>query len=504
VTASDTQPCFSGFEGNNHQSVEIMVQLELDLASGQDNRIPTVACTYRFTRDALVEELPDTRVVYGLWDKLFGCWVINSRTTAFREVIPTWRPLNLNGVWRDQSEVRASGDQSFPSALSPRWRYEANAAFAGLFSGVPQRIRSVVGSLDYYQWLALDLIWQHPPFARFLDEEIFNDTQQFVFACFVLAKAEKLPRRRRRDLAERLMTCKRTDLLSEFSGVTCTRATLRAINKLGETPCEEHVYRAIIEIMANEEAAKALSHAGEIEPYAIEALNTLNRAFLLPNVIRVFLSEPDVALALRTMSGGPGFFGVEAVVELFPETPEPWRRRAIDSLARVGTIDEFIAWGDKWEERLVEIVRFPVPPIGPRQGLIPLSSPAAMRTAAREMQNCLAEMIPDVLSREVFFYHWNGPEPATVMLDQYPEEGWQFSEALGFDNEPLTDHTRNHIQSLIENPLRAGLTTDQGVSATNPPEKPRESIAAASLRRTLKRSSPDLSEDEIEEIIRLS
>jgi hypothetical protein len=256
--------------------------------------------------------------------------------------------------------------------------------------------------------------------------------------------------------------------------------------------------------MANKEAAKALSHADEIDPYAIEALNTLNRAFLLPNVIRVFLSEPDVAVALRTMSGGPGFFGVEAVVELYPETPEPWRRRVIASLARVGTIDEFVAWGDKWEERLVEIVRFPVPPIRPRQGLFPLSSPAAMRTAAREMQNCLGEMIPDVLSREVFFYHWNGPEPATVMLDQDPEEGWQFSEALGFDNEPLTVHTRNHIQSLIENPLRAGVTTDWSESETNPPEKSGESFATANLRRTLRRSNPVLSEDEIEEIFQLS
>ncbi len=481
-----------------------MVQLELDLFPCRENRAPTVACTYRFTREALVEELPDTRVVYGLWPKLFGCWVVDSRTNAAREFIPTWRPLNSNGVWRDQRDVRTSDGRSFPGALSPRWRYEANAAFAGLFSGIPQRIRSVVGSLDYYQWLALDLIWQHPPFARFLDEEIFNDTQQFVFACFVLAKAEKLPRRRRRDLALQMMTRKRTDLLSELSGAMCARATLRVINKLGETPCEEHVYRAIIQFMANEDAAKALSHAEEIDPLAIEALNTLDRAFLLPNVIRAFLSEPDVALALRTMSGGPGFFGVEAVVELFPETPEPWQRRVIDSLARVGTIDEFMAWGDKWEERLVEIVRFPVPPIGPRQGLIPLSTPAAMRAAAREMQNCLGEMIPDVLSREVFFYRWDGSEPATVMLDQNPEGGWRFSHALGFGNEPLADHTRSHIQSLIENPFRAGMTPDRGVSATNPSEKPGESFATASLRRTLRRSSPDLSEDEIEEIIRLS
>jgi hypothetical protein len=481
-----------------------MVQLELDLASGQDNRAPTVACTYRFTRDALVEELPDTRVVYGLWDKLFGCWVINSRTTAFREVIPTWRPLNLNGVWRDQSEVRASDDKSFPSALSPRWRYEANAAFAGLFSGIPQRIRSVVGSLDYFQWLALDLIWQHPPFARFLDEEIFNDTQQFVFACFVLAKAEKLPRRRRRDLAERMMTCKRTDLLSEFSGTTCTRATLRAINKLGETPCEKHVYRAIIEFMANEETAKAFSHAEKIDPCAIDVLNTLDHGFLLPNVVRIFLSEPAMVAAFQAAIGDNGYSGILAVCDLFPEAPASCQRRAIDSLARVRTFGEFMAWGDKWEERLVEIVRFPIPPIGRRQGLIPLSSPAAMRTAAREMQNCLGDMIPDVLSREVFFYHWNGPEPATVMLDQDPEEGWQFSEALGFDNEPLADHTRNHIQSLIENPLRAGITTDRSEPGTNSPEKPGESIATASLHRALKRSSPDLSEDEIEEIIRLS
>jgi hypothetical protein len=483
----------------------IMVQLELDLAPRQENRAPIEACTYRFTREALVEELPDTRVVYGLWDKLFGCWVTNSRTNASREFIPTWRPLNSNGVWRDQREVRSDNSRSFPSALSPRWRYEANAAFAGFFSGIPQRIRSVVGSLDYYQWLALDLIWQHPPFARFLDEEIFNDTQQFVFACFALAEAGKLPRRRRRDLAEQMMTRKRTDLLSEFSGVSCTRATLRAINKLGEAPCEEHVYRAIIEFMANEETAKALSHAEKIDRVSIGTLSALNRAFLLPNVIRIFLSEPAMVGALRTMMADTGHSGVLMVCELFREASEPWQRRVIVSLAQAKTFEEFLAWGKKWEERLIEIVHFPAPPIEPLRGLIPISSPSAMRATAHEMQNCLGRMIPEVLAHQVFFYRWNGPEPVTVMLDQDPEEGWRFSNALGFDNEPLADHTSSYIRSLIENHLRTGAETDLSGSGTRgSPEKPGEPLATTNLRGALRHSSPGPSEDEIAEIIRLS
>ena len=109
------------------------VQLELNLTPRGGNCASIETWKYRFTKSAMVEELGSTRYIYGLWDKLFGCWKVDTRTSRPCEIIPTWPPLNLNGVWRDHYEIRATGVRELSKALPPRWRYEANAAFAGLF-----------------------------------------------------------------------------------------------------------------------------------------------------------------------------------------------------------------------------------------------------------------------------------------------------------------------------------------------------------------------------------
>ena len=159
-----------------------MTQLEMSLTSDVENAAEGEAWNYRFTKEALVEEIESKRIIYGLWDKLFGCWVVDPATFRWCEIIPTWKPLSRNGVWRDQRDIRFLTDNEHRRPHSSRWRYTANAVFAGYFSGIPQRVRSVVAAMEHHQWLALDLIWQEPRFAQFLDEEIFNETQQYVFA----------------------------------------------------------------------------------------------------------------------------------------------------------------------------------------------------------------------------------------------------------------------------------------------------------------------------------
>ena len=431
-----------------------MQQLELDLRFPAGNPTPIEPWKYRFTKNALIEEFGDTRIVYGSWDRLFGCWVGDIRSKASREVVPTWTPLKANGVWRDQRDVRWDvGDRR---TLSSRWRYEANAAFAGLFSGIPQRIRSVVGSLGHYQWLALDLIWQHPPFARFLDEEIFNDTQQFVFACFALANADELSRRGRREFVSDLMTRKRTDVLSDLTGVTCTRATIRAITKLGEEPCDRGVYQAIAECMADSGAAKTLHHLDTIHPTSVKTLSKLPREFLLPNVARTILAEAVTEEQSDWVSAASGCGSMRVLSDLFRCFPGSVQNRVIDSLGKVQDFHSLAAWQAKWEKRLMEVVHFPPAPIECPDAFFPLGDAVAMRDEALEMQNCLDSMIASVLANQAYFFHWNGDEPATVMLENDPDEGWRFADALGFDNEPLDDPTRADIQSLVENQLGIG------------------------------------------------
>jgi hypothetical protein len=430
-----------------------MRQLELNLTPRAENLTSIEPWKYRFTKNALIEDSENHRIIYGLWEKLFGCWVINVNTCKSREIIPTWRPLSENGVWRDQGKIRFSREGSLHNAYSQKWRYEANAAFAGLFSGIPQRIRSVVAVLGHYQWLALDLIWQQPDFARFLDEELFNDSQQFIYACFSLAEAEKLSRKQRSDFAVSLMGRKRTELLSELSGVECTKSTLRAINKLGDTPHRSQVYQAVIHCMTEERTAKALSHTDEIDPVAIDALTGLPDAFLLPNVARILLTEPEAAEDLiDLMYGGVGS-SIDTLVGTFPSAPHRLQASAIHSLSRVRSFEQFFEWSAKWENRINETLRFPEPPFPEHRLLTPLTTAAAVKSEALSMRNCVRSLTPGIMEGDLYLFHWEGQEPATVGLLVGQEEGRNYVKALGFNNAPLSSHTESRIISLVHESL---------------------------------------------------
>ena len=432
-----------------------MKQLEFSLSSPSGHRSKVAARRYRFTKDALVEELGDTRTVYGLWHRLFGCWRVNVETGACREILPTRKVLRPNGVWIDPVAVSLAGTGAGLDCHSGRQRFETNAAFAGFFSDIPQRYRTLVGCLGRHQWLALDLIWQYPEFARFLDQELFEDSRQYVFACFALARADLLSRGPRKAFVKSMMHRRRAEYLSEVAGVPCTRSAVRVLCKLGTTPHPARVYRAVLEALNNRNAAKALAHVDELAPAAIEALVGLPELLLAPNVIQILRREPASARILSRLldpdSGSPLRLLGELVARAGPE----WRRRTLQSLKRVRSFDDLLAWSERWEGRLTEAVRFPRPPVAAGRHLVPLSSAEAMRREALEMRNCLDALVPSVLEGSAYFFHWDGGEPATVMLERDPAAGWQFHKVLGFDNQPVDDKTDRYIRALVRTRLRA-------------------------------------------------
>ncbi len=204
---------------------------------------------YRFTKNALIENLGRYRFVFGLWDRLQGCWEVDTETRTFREVTPLWMPLNARGVWSLERQSPPSGLDNRKIPRSPQWRYHTNAAFAGYFSLIPSRIRAIVAHLGCYQWLALDLIAQVPSFASFLDNEIFEGRMQYVMACLALARADQFPRRNRKRLAELIMTRKRRDLLQNLMRTPNPASAVRCLYKLGERAYPPDDYRALLMAM---------------------------------------------------------------------------------------------------------------------------------------------------------------------------------------------------------------------------------------------------------------
>jgi hypothetical protein len=408
---------------------------------------------YRFEQGTLLEELDGRRFVYGLWDNLFGCWEVDANSHTNREIVPTWIPLNSRGIWRDHLDVRFESAARFGYLFSPKWRYEANAAFAAFFSNIPVRIRGVVAPLGQHQWVALDMIWQVPEFAHFLDEEFYNGSQQYVLACLALANAASLSRADRRDLATSIMQVKRTDMLSDLSGKPVSRKSLRLLYKLGEHPCDRDVYSGLLNIVSQENLAKTLSHADSIDPEILELVCGLPEYFQFPNLARIFFDDPETCRSLLPRDNAGSNF--QTIVDLYPRLSPQWRDRTMSSLAAVTDADGFIAWSDQWSARLIAILRFPAPPFSATPHLTPLTTAAAMQQEGRDMQNCVSGMIGRVVAGEVYFYRANCSVPATVMIEKSRGAGWRFSEAHGYDNQQLPPQTRHALEVEIDRSLKA-------------------------------------------------
>ena len=405
---------------------------------------------YRFTKNALVEELDGNRHVYGLWESLFGCWIVDPVTRRSYEIIPTWRPLNQNGVWRDQREIRFHAAPVYRGTFSPRWRYEANAAFAGYFTGIPQVTRSLVASFDHLQWLGLDLIWKECRFAPFLDDELFNEREQFFFSCCALADATVQSRAWRHEFVTALMTEKRPVLLGRLSRLPCSKATLRAIYKLGRTPCSREVYKGLINFVNEHPSSKVFRHADQIPPGTISVLERLPRELLQTNIVNILLRDLDLVSGVAESVGERLQESIDHLTGFFAVAPTKLKTAMADSLRRVRDVDQLFSYLDRWENRLIEVIEFPPSPVRTFENLVPLSSAAAVREEGRQMQNCLADLIPYVLQERFYFFHLDGAVPATVVLVNTPDLGWRFSEALGVGNEPLPKQTIDRLHSLFD------------------------------------------------------
>lgn len=423
-----------------------MRQLEFNLTPRAEHQPLVNPWKYRFTENALIEELDDRRFVYGLWESLFGCWIVAPVSGRSREIVPTWRPLNENGIWRDQWDVRFTVTPTPRIPSSPQWRYEANAAFAGYFAGIPQVWRSLVASFDHFQWLGLDLIWKEHGFAAFLDDALFDERQQFVFSCFALADATDQPRAWRHEFVTALMTEKRAGLLGRLSGLPCSKAAVRAIYKLGPTPCTKTVYRALINLVNEHPTSKAFCHAHQIQPEIIYLLELLPSAAVQTNIVSILLGDADATRDIYEKIIERYEPPERYIDRLFANAPEKVKAAMTDSFRQVRDIDQFYSCMDRWESRLIEAIEFPPSPVPTFEHLRPLTSAAAVREEGLYMKNCLADLIPDVLQGRAYFFHWDGPIPATVMLTNTPDEGWWFSQALGIGNEPIPEDTEHWIR----------------------------------------------------------
>jgi hypothetical protein len=293
-----------------------MEQLEMHFDPAHGPKSPVVPKQYRFTRDALVVDFDGWQLLFGLWNRMHGFWRVDEAHGLTEEVLPyRWRPLNEQGVWSLSPDAPNSHAGFGPGIGQCTVGYEANAAFVAYFDDIPKRIRRLVGGLEDYQWLALDLIWQVPEFATFLDDEIHEKRIQYFFACCALSGIVNKSRAARREFAKSIMATRRPEFLRQLSGIKCTKSVVRILNKLGKKVHAPDCYRALLRAALEPVAAKVFAHAPLIRPAGLETWLELPEQARLPNLLGIIIAEPDISEELGE------------IIRQFPEhVPSIWRR----------------------------------------------------------------------------------------------------------------------------------------------------------------------------------
>ena len=406
-------------------------QFELDMALPEIGRAGSVPLwTYRLTPDGLVEENERFRYVYGFWSCLFGCWEIDLETNKSREIVP--KPIAPSRGGR----FVGKGPPWHPrlgwemNDYPPRWQLEAKAAFAGFFSHIPPHIRKLASSMGPYRWVALDLMWQVPGFPQFVEGEIFNDRQQYIYACLSLASIADKSRALRRHCAEAIMTRKRSKVLTSLIGTVCTQSTVNTIYKLDDEILPGSVYRNIAKAMIIPKAAKVLRHLEIISPEVPETLLDIPECYRLPNLFALSEEEP---CSPRSM--------LKDIVEISNALHYEDRRRCTSALREVKDFFDLEAWCIRWQSVAQDRRPFPKPPIPGDDQLRPITDNRALRREGRRMRNCVAEYTEEILSESVYFYHWSGANPATVKIENNNEKGWCLSAVLGPRNSDICQWT---------------------------------------------------------------
>ena len=110
---------------------------------------------YRFTPEALIEEIDGRCRVYGRWSWRFGVWDVDFDSGVWREVDVDWPVFDRRGVWLEPDMIR--GPDGHPAHAT--WRFEARAAFALYFSEIPARLRRRAADKGANQWQTIRNAW---------------------------------------------------------------------------------------------------------------------------------------------------------------------------------------------------------------------------------------------------------------------------------------------------------------------------------------------------------
>ena len=394
-----------------------------------------LSTTYKFVREGLLEKAGSQFVLYGDWNRLFGCWVKVGNSPAV-EVSPDWRIFSANGLLRELEDVTAIRNLAVLEGADMPLGAKAWRRFREHFDSIPRILRLTICGMHRHQWAMMDMASQVRGFSWYLYEEGQSERLGFVTACYSLATIEgPLSRMGRREFAEGIIKEKRRDFLSKVSGRECENRHVKFLQKLSFTTNGVDI-RRYLRATEDEEVALVLNHAKRVRADLANAALYLPTGFFHQN-IRLLLDVISLERLCRCVAEITGLLGEDQVPA------------AGIAFSRIRNEDEFWNWHETWEWKAAEVSDFPKPPLHLQMPLEPITSFNRLAQEGANMHNCSPSYWRRIVTGDVYFYHWHGEEEATLCIGIDNAGNWDLHEALGFANEDLSDETFERIAEAI-------------------------------------------------------
>ena len=397
----------------------------------------------RVTDEAIIIESGSRALVLGLWTSRFGWWAVDWKTGDYQTpalTVPVLSPYGAPSPW-----PAILGSAFFGRTLMPLNKSQlpltindssqlAAGAIAKWLYQVPLEIRRLVVPFGDLQMGILEEMWRQPEFSAFVATEMATGNLQFIYASLSLSSFLHRSTNERQTLIDRIMHEKRTCLLADLAGGACRRSALRYLVFFGDQMMAPDDYRTLLADPVGG-LRKGLSSVLRTQGMELEDFISSVREINLRRVALILLDRHAAKLISQVVTATKTHFCLQNLA---------------DSLGAAIGDGDLNKWADEWFRRVAAMAAFPPPPLKTIYPLEPLSSLDAMRSEARKMRNCLADLIDKVFSGERYYYRWLGSERATVEFIVRNNSGLRIGAINGVGNRPVGKETYEEIERTCQ------------------------------------------------------
>ncbi|MCX7633669.1 MAG: PcfJ domain-containing protein [Turneriella sp.] len=297
---------------------------------------------------------------------------------------------------------------------------------------IPQEYKTpAVQALGHYQFAALEACQQHRDFLDFIEQEHRTGNLNFIKAVWTLHRHLMQPTAYRLLLNHRLLRKKRAAVIRLLTGISPPKSFFRIIARCSDNALDEDSLWLLLNACSHKAFVQNLTPLKNITNPAL--------TFIWRDLPQ-WLWHPQILACMMELPAGTG-----GLIALFPpavvEASGDGRKRVLQSLCTAKNLREL-------EQRLHNLSfafklerPFPAPPFAGTAQLRPVTSGNELVAEGKYMHNCVAGYTESVLRGKHYFYHFTGPEEATVLLRREEKELWVVTEHLGLRNSRLKEKT---------------------------------------------------------------